>query len=144
MKSEYAQGVAFAVNFLHIPLQPKAQRQKATFVYWRKPQQRWYKLNTDGASKGNPGIFEAGGILRDYLGRVIFAFQEPLGTTTHTQAELHAIYKGLKIYREKGFHKSWIESDATVIIDHFHPKTRRMESSVHPPKHSEYSEPDRI
>ncbi|KAL0294812.1 UNVERIFIED_CONTAM: putative ribonuclease H protein [Sesamum angustifolium] len=82
----------------------------------KKLQERWHKLNTDGASRGNPGVFRAGGILRDHLGRVIFVFQEPLGTTTNTQAELRAVHRGLKICRDKGFHKIWIETDATVVI----------------------------
>ncbi|KAL0411081.1 UNVERIFIED_CONTAM: putative ribonuclease H protein [Sesamum latifolium] len=116
MKSECALRDFFTVNSLHIPLQPKAQRQKIIIVNWRKPQEGWYKLNTDGASKGNPGIFDAGGILRDHLGRVIFAFQEPLGNTTNTQAELRAFHRGLKIYTDMGFHNIWIETDATASI----------------------------
>ncbi|KAL0293186.1 UNVERIFIED_CONTAM: putative ribonuclease H protein [Sesamum radiatum] len=72
------------LNSLHIPIQQKAQRQKATTVHWRKPQEGWYKLNTDGASKGNPGISGAGGILRDQLRKVIFAFQEPLRIATNS------------------------------------------------------------
>ncbi|KAL0405791.1 UNVERIFIED_CONTAM: putative ribonuclease H protein [Sesamum latifolium] len=94
MKPEFAQGDFFAVNSLHIPLQPKDQRQKAIIVPWRKPQDGWYKLNTDGASKGNPGISGEGGILRNHLGIVIFAFQEHIGNTTNTQAELRAIHRG--------------------------------------------------
>ncbi|KAL0444842.1 UNVERIFIED_CONTAM: putative ribonuclease H protein [Sesamum latifolium] len=70
----------------------------------------------DGASKGNPGISGAGGILRDQLGRVIFAFQEPLGNITNTQAELQAIHRGLQICIDRGFRNVWIETDATAII----------------------------
>ncbi|KAL0448795.1 UNVERIFIED_CONTAM: putative ribonuclease H protein [Sesamum latifolium] len=71
-------------------------------------------MNTDGASKGNPGISGAGGILRDQLGRVIFAFQEPLGNITNTQAELQAIHRGLQICIDRGFRNVWIETDATL------------------------------
>ncbi|KAL0444852.1 UNVERIFIED_CONTAM: putative ribonuclease H protein [Sesamum latifolium] len=116
MKTDHAQGDLFAMNSLHIHLQPKAQRQKAIIVHWRKPQEGWYKMNTDGASKGNPGISGAGGILRDQLGRVIFAFQEPLGNITNTQAELQAIHRGLQICIDRGFRNVWIETDATAII----------------------------
>ncbi|KAL0281699.1 UNVERIFIED_CONTAM: putative ribonuclease H protein [Sesamum radiatum] len=94
----------------------EVQRQKAITVYWRKPPEGWYKLNADGASKGNPGISGAGGILRDQLGKVIFAFQEPLGNATNTQAELSAIYRGLQICFSRGLRKIWIETDATAII----------------------------
>ncbi|KAL0396335.1 UNVERIFIED_CONTAM: putative ribonuclease H protein [Sesamum calycinum] len=116
MKSEHAQGDLFTMNSLNIPLQPRTQLKKAITVHWRKPQEGWYKLNTDGASKGNPGISGAGGILRNHLGRVMFAFLEPLGTNTNTQAELSAMHRGLQICRDKGFRKIWIEIDAKAII----------------------------
>ncbi|KAL0345871.1 UNVERIFIED_CONTAM: putative ribonuclease H protein [Sesamum radiatum] len=116
MKTEYAQGDLFTMNSFHIHFQPKAQRQQAIIVHWRTPQEGWYKLNTDGASKGNPGISDAGGILRDQFGRVIFAFQEPLGNTINTQAELRAIHRGLQICTDKGLHNIWIKIDAMVII----------------------------
>ncbi|KAL0294570.1 UNVERIFIED_CONTAM: putative ribonuclease H protein [Sesamum radiatum] len=89
---------------------------KKQLLHWRKPPEGWYKLNTDGASKGNPGISGAGGILRDQLGKVIFAFQEPLGSATNTQAELSAIHRGLQICFSRGLRKIWIETDATAII----------------------------
>ncbi|KAL0345710.1 UNVERIFIED_CONTAM: hypothetical protein Sradi_4402300 [Sesamum radiatum] len=62
-----------------------------------------------------PGISGAGGILRDQLGKVIFAFQEPLGNATNTQAELSAIHRGLQICFSRGLCKIWIETDATAI-----------------------------
>ncbi|KAL0283183.1 UNVERIFIED_CONTAM: putative ribonuclease H protein, partial [Sesamum radiatum] len=116
MDTEHVKGDLFTLNSLHIPIQQKSQRQKATTVHWRKPQEGWYKLNMDGASKGNPGISGAGGILQDQLGKVIFAFQEPLGIATNTQAELSAIHRGLQIYVSRGLRKVWIETDATAII----------------------------
>ncbi|KAL0287134.1 UNVERIFIED_CONTAM: putative ribonuclease H protein [Sesamum radiatum] len=88
---------------------------KSNYCVLEKTARGWYKL-TDGASKGNPGISGAGGILRDQLGKVIFAFQEPLGNATNTQAELSAIYRGLQICFSRGLRKIWIETDATAII----------------------------
>ncbi|KAL0361556.1 UNVERIFIED_CONTAM: putative ribonuclease H protein [Sesamum radiatum] len=116
MRLEFGQGDLFAVNSLNILIQLKAHQQKAIVVHWRKPQEGWYKLNTDGASKGNPGIFGAEGMLGDHLMRVIFAFQEPFGDTTNTKAELQAIYRGLKICTDKGYNNIWIETDAKTII----------------------------
>lgn len=34
---------------------------------WYRPRNGWVKLNTDGASRGNPGRAAAGGVLRDEL-----------------------------------------------------------------------------
>ncbi|KAL0374010.1 UNVERIFIED_CONTAM: hypothetical protein Sradi_3316700 [Sesamum radiatum] len=117
VKTEHALGDLSAMNSLHIYLQPKAQRQKEIIVHWRKPRGGGgNKLNADGASKGNPCFSGVGGILKDQSGRVIFAFQEPLGNTTNTQAELPASHKGLQIYFDKGLHNIWIKTDAMIII----------------------------
>lgn len=37
-------------------------------IGWRVPSAGWYKLNMDGASRGNPGLAAAGGALRDSNG----------------------------------------------------------------------------
>ncbi|KAL0427066.1 UNVERIFIED_CONTAM: putative ribonuclease H protein [Sesamum latifolium] len=96
---------------------PPPQEEKLdTIVKWEKPQRDWFKLNTDGASKGNPGISGAGGILRDPQGRVLFAFEEPLGCMSNTLVELKAIYRGLQLSIERNITKIWIETDAQVII----------------------------
>ncbi|KAL0291297.1 UNVERIFIED_CONTAM: putative ribonuclease H protein [Sesamum radiatum] len=116
INTEHVKGDLFSINSLHINIQQKVQRQKAIIVHWRKPPEGWYKLNTDGASKGNPGISGADGILRDQSGKVIFAFQEPLGNATNNQTELSAIYRGLQICFSRGLHKIWIETDATAVI----------------------------
>lgn len=47
-----------------------AQKSKASTprisvqIRWEKPRQNWHKLNTDGASLGNPGISGGGGVIR--------------------------------------------------------------------------------
>ncbi|KAL0287128.1 UNVERIFIED_CONTAM: hypothetical protein Sradi_7130200 [Sesamum radiatum] len=70
MDTEHVKGDLFTLNSLHIPIQQKAQGKKQLLCTGGN-REGWYKLNTDGASKGNPGISGAGGILRDQLGKVI-------------------------------------------------------------------------
>ncbi|KAK4383132.1 hypothetical protein Sango_2806500 [Sesamum angolense] len=55
---------------------------------------RWFKLNTDGSSLGNPGLAGAGGIIRDSAGHVHLAYQFALGTGTSVLAELTAVWRG--------------------------------------------------
>jgi hypothetical protein len=37
-------------------------------ICWTAPLGGWFKLNTDGASRGNPGSASAGGVLRNSMG----------------------------------------------------------------------------
>ncbi|KAI3463725.1 hypothetical protein Pfo_020388 [Paulownia fortunei] len=84
-------------------------------VVWRMPMNEWVKLNTDGASRGNPG--EAGiGVLRDSQGRFIFAYYKYIGIASNVCAELHAIYIGLEYCKENGFKKIMVETDAQVAL----------------------------
>ncbi|KAL2235277.1 UNVERIFIED_CONTAM: putative ribonuclease H protein [Sesamum indicum] len=87
-----------------------------SIVKWIKPDREWLKLNMDGASKGNPGVAGAGGIIRNYLGQTVFVFQEHLGLMTNTAAELNAIYRGVKLCIDNNIRKIWVETDANIAI----------------------------
>ncbi|KAL0318099.1 UNVERIFIED_CONTAM: putative ribonuclease H protein [Sesamum calycinum] len=76
----------------------------------------WSKLNTDGVSKANPGVAGAGGIIRNHLGQTVLAFQEHLGLTSNTAAELKAIYRGVKLCIDSNIRKIWVATDANVAL----------------------------
>ncbi|KAL0442005.1 UNVERIFIED_CONTAM: putative ribonuclease H protein [Sesamum radiatum] len=76
----------------------------------------WFKLNTDGVSKGNPGVAGAGGIIRNHLGQTVLAFQEHLGLISNTATELKAIYRGVKLCIDSNIRKIWVETDANVAL----------------------------
>ncbi|KAL0458074.1 UNVERIFIED_CONTAM: hypothetical protein Slati_0434600 [Sesamum latifolium] len=107
MKSEYAQGDFFAMNSLYIPLQPKAQRKKAIIVHWKKLKEG--TKYTDGASKGNPGIFGVGGILRDHIGESDLCI-------SRASWEYHQSRTCDPLCIDKGLHNIWIKTDGTTII----------------------------
>ena len=48
----------------------------------KKPPLDWCKLNTDGASLGNPGTARGSGIIRDSEGRWVKVFARSIGFTT--------------------------------------------------------------
>jgi len=52
-------------------------------------------IETDGASRGNPGLAGAGIIIKDEHGRRIETIQKFLGVTTNNQAEYKALTRGV-------------------------------------------------
>ncbi|GKU89499.1 hypothetical protein SLEP1_g3628 [Rubroshorea leprosula] len=74
------------------------------------------KLNTDGSALGNSDLADAGGVLRDDLGRRILGFSRHVGHITSLVAELWAIRYGLSIALSKGFNKLVLETDSKVAM----------------------------
>lgn len=66
-------------------------------INWVSPPLGKIKLNIDGCSKGDPGQACAGGILRNEKGEWILGFVVNLGVTTVTQAELRALWVGIRL-----------------------------------------------
>ena len=75
------------------------------------------KLNTDGASLGNPGKARGGGIIRDSEGRWVKGFARSIGFTTSIIAELQVLRDGLLLANQIGVQKLWIELDAKVVVE---------------------------
>ncbi|KAL6570169.1 hypothetical protein OROMI_014683 [Orobanche minor] len=80
------------------------------------PQPGWWKLNTDGAARGNPGDAAAGGIIRDHVGKPLIMFSEFLGDRTNNFAELYAIWRGLEFCIDNHFDKVWVEVDSKIAL----------------------------
>ena len=64
-------------------------------VKWNKPPPGWYKLNTDGASLGNPGRARGGGIIRDSSRNWVKSFSRSIARETSMIAEFWALRDGL-------------------------------------------------
>lgn len=87
-----------------------------TILNWSSPQSGWIKLNTDGVSKGNPGIAGGGGIFRDSAGHYLKAFTFTCGTASAIKAELTAVLHGLQIATKSRLPKLIIEVDSAEVI----------------------------
>ena len=48
-------------------------------ISWMKPSPRVVKLSMNGYSRGNPGMANTGGVLRDHQGMVLVGFSSFLG-----------------------------------------------------------------
>ncbi|KAL0460978.1 UNVERIFIED_CONTAM: putative ribonuclease H protein [Sesamum latifolium] len=86
-------------------------------IQWRQPSVGWFKLNSDGASRGNPGMAGGGG--GDHsrlLGRLVLAFYDYLEEQTNTYAELYAVARGISLAKDVGCQHLWVEIDALAVI----------------------------
>lgn len=54
------------------------------------------KLNFDGSSRGNPDPCGFGGVIRDFLGRIIHIVARPIAHGNSTEAEVMGLLMGLR------------------------------------------------
>ncbi|KAG7578577.1 Ribonuclease H domain [Arabidopsis thaliana x Arabidopsis arenosa] len=85
-------------------------------VGWVAPSEGWFKLNTDGASRGNPGLATAGGVLRDGDGAWRGGFALNIGQCTALLAEFWRVYYGLYIAWERGIRRLEVEVDSKLVV----------------------------
>ena len=70
----------------------------------------------DGASKINPGIAGAGGVILDHNGNKQTEFAQGLGRATNNGAEWYALIKGLELAREMGIEEMNVIGDSLIVI----------------------------
>lgn len=73
-------------------------------------------LQTDGASRGNPGMAGAGIIIADENGRKIETLGKFLGVTTSNQAEYKALIAGLEATRRYNPTSVAVHSDSELMV----------------------------
>ncbi|MGH2443691.1 MAG: ribonuclease HI family protein [Chloroflexota bacterium] len=73
-------------------------------------------LETDGASRGNPGLSGAGVIIRDEQGHKIESLHEFLGVGTNNQAEYRALILGLKAASRHLPVSLQVRSDSELLV----------------------------
>ncbi|GLJ49320.1 hypothetical protein SUGI_1042530 [Cryptomeria japonica] len=84
---------------------------------WAPPPQGWFKLNFDGASRGNPGIVGIGCIIHSREREEVVAITKPIGSTTNNVVEATAVVEGMLLCHEIGIQNLEIEGDSTIIIN---------------------------
>ncbi|CAA7038516.1 unnamed protein product [Microthlaspi erraticum] len=97
-------------------------------IAWKPPMQDWWKINTDGASRGNPGLATAGGVLRDKSGSWICGFALNIGICSAPLAELWGVYYGLLMAWENRVPRLIVEVDSEIVVKILHSGI----SDVHP------------
>ena len=74
-------------------------------ISWKPPNDNWWKLNTDGSSKGNPSLAGGGGVIRDW--RWCSGFMINIGVCVAVDAELWAVIQGLSLAWRLGIKKAY-------------------------------------
>ncbi|KAG7564477.1 Ribonuclease H-like superfamily [Arabidopsis suecica] len=86
-------------------------------IKWVTPPTGWFKLNTDGASHGNPGLATAGGVLRNEAGEWCGGFALNIGRCSAPLAELWGVYYGLYIAWEQRITRLELEVDSVMVVE---------------------------
>lgn len=71
-------------------------------VRWNKPPLGWFKLNSDGASLGNPGKAGRGGLIRDHHGKCVKGHKRHIGIASSIIVEFQALRDGLLLASQLG------------------------------------------
>jgi len=106
---------------LHLPQDlPKNSPSKSSNKdksLWIAPPKHSYKLNFDGASKGNPGVAGFGGILRNHDGIPLQVYFGNIGLDTNNSAELEGLWKGLLLPGKLSLQPLIVEGDSQILIN---------------------------
>jgi ribonuclease HI len=80
------------------------------------PPARKITIETDGASRGNPGLAGAGIIIKDSQGRRIETIGKFLGVTTNNQAEYRALIEGLRAAKRHNPDEITVQMDSELVV----------------------------
>ena len=85
-------------------------------IGWVAQSTGWYKVNTDGASRGNPGLATAGGVIRDGAGNWCGGFALNIGRCSAPLAELWGVYYGFYLAWTKALTRVELEVDSELVV----------------------------
>ncbi|KAK0572334.1 hypothetical protein LWI29_030054 [Acer saccharum] len=103
---------------------PKAPR--ILEVNWHPPPPGCLKVNTDGAAFGSPGLAGCAGVFRTCRGFVRGCFAIPLGVCFAFEAELAAAVHAIDYAWTFGWHRLWLESDSTFVVNILRSRSRKV------------------
>ncbi|XP_060210738.1 uncharacterized protein LOC132637701 [Lycium barbarum] len=83
---------------------------------WTSPPQGWFKCNSDGASKGNPGPSSSAYCVRDSVREFIHASVRRIADTHCLVAEAKAMYNGIVYYVNIHLMPLYVETDSLTPV----------------------------
>jgi len=99
------------------PIASQASRKAVSPSHWSPPTLNTFKLNFDGAAKGNPGPAGFGGAIRNDKGDIQRIFFGSIGHDTNNAAELEGLWTGIGIADQHGYYPLTVEGDSQILIN---------------------------
>ncbi|XP_057860245.1 uncharacterized protein LOC131068972 [Cryptomeria japonica] len=99
------------------PFIGKNEVEERANAVWLLPRLDWFKLNFDGASRGNLGPSGIGCVIRDHEGLFIGKVALPIPPDTNNIAEFKAIMIGLTECSRRSVKNIEIERDSSLVIN---------------------------
>ncbi|KAF6145553.1 hypothetical protein GIB67_037586 [Kingdonia uniflora] len=103
---------------LRVPCHPR-QDINVRSCFWNLPEEGEVKINSDGASKGNPGKGGAGVIIRNCRGAIFQTMMVGLGNVTSYMAECMTLVQGQACAASNGWEIEWLESNSSEAVKAF-------------------------
>ena len=75
-----------------------------------------YRINIDGASRGNPGPAAYGVLIRDARGETVAKLKKYIGRFTNNVAEYYGLIAAMDYAHSHGFHAIRVESDSELLV----------------------------
>lgn len=75
-----------------------------------------YRINIDGASRGNPGPAAYGVVIRDARGETVAKLKKYIGRFTNNVAEYYGLIAAMDYAHSHGFHAIRVESDSELLV----------------------------
>lgn len=89
-------------------------------------------INTDGASKGNPGISAIGATIKDEKGTLLAGISRRIGRMTNNQAEYRAVITALERALELGASRIMLYSDSELVVNQIKGSYRVKKDTLKP------------
>jgi ribonuclease HI len=78
--------------------------------------EKQYRINIDGAARGNPGPAAVGLVIADSSGKTVHEFGQCIGHATNNVAEYHALLHALDQALELGAESIQVRSDSELLV----------------------------
>ena len=89
-------------------------------------------INTDGASRGNPGPAAIGATIKDGRGNLLASISQSIGRTTNNQAEYRALIAALEKAAALGASHVDIRADSQLVVRQVEGSYRVKKASLRP------------